>query len=91
MTADLSTTNLFLGIIAFVAVLQVAAVIALAAGVFNVSRKIAKVVETVDENHIAPAGAQLHAILDDVKNVTAALKTNAAWIDALFSRVFRRS
>jgi hypothetical protein len=91
MTPDLGTTNLFLGIIAFVAVLQVAAVIGLAAGVFNVSRKIARVVEAVEHNHIAPAGAQLHAILDDVKDVTATLKTNASWIDTLVSRIFRRT
>jgi hypothetical protein len=91
MTPDLSTTNLFLGIIAFVAVLQVGVVIGLAAGIFNVSRKIAKVVEAVEQNHIAPAGAQLHAILDDVKDVTATLKTNASWIDTLISRIFRRS
>ena len=89
MTPDLGTTNLFLGIIAFVAVLQVAAVVGLAAGMFNVSRKIAKVVEAIEQNHIAPAGAQLHAILDDVKDVTATLKTNASWINTVIGRVFR--
>jgi hypothetical protein len=52
MAPVLGTTNLFLGIMAVVSLLQVAG--------------------------SAPAGARVQAILDDVKDVTTTIKTNAA-------------
>jgi hypothetical protein len=90
MTSDLSTTNLFLGIIALVSVLQVAGVVALAAGAIQVARKVSRLIDSVEHNQIAPAGARVQSILEDVKAVTSVLKTNFGWIDAFIGRIFGR-
>ena len=90
MTPDLSTTNVFLGIIALVSVLQVAGLLALVGSAVQLSRKVGRLIESVEHDHIAPAGARVQAILDDVKTVTSTIKTNAGWIDSLIARIFRR-
>ena len=74
MSIDLTTTNVLLGIMAAVSLLEALAVIGLLAGGFLLFRRVMKVVNGIEERQVAPAAARVNAILDDVKNVTAAVK-----------------
>ena len=89
MAPDLGTTNLFLGIMAVVSLLHVAGFLALTAGAVYLSRRVVRLIVAVEKEQIAPAGARVQAILDDVKDVTTTIKTNARGIDSLIGRIFR--
>jgi hypothetical protein len=83
MSPDLSTTNVFLGIIAAVSALQLLAVIAACVAAFAMYRYVLKVAGTVEERHVAPAVARVNTILDDVKGVTSTVKNEARHIERL--------
>jgi len=77
MTVDLTTTNVLLGILATVSVLEALSVVALFAGGFMMLRRLMTLIEAVEQRQVAPMTARVNAILDDVKGVTACAK-NAA-------------
>jgi hypothetical protein len=60
------------------------------AGAIQVARKVSRLIDSVEHNQIAPAGARVQSILDDVKAVTSVIKTNAGWIDTFIGRIFGR-
>lgn len=70
MTVDLTTTNVLLGILATVSVLEVLAVVGLFAGGFIMFRRLMNVIAEIEERRVAPAAARLNDILDDVKAMT---------------------
>jgi hypothetical protein len=93
MPADLTTTNVLLGIMAAVSLLEAAAVVVVFAGAMLVYRRVVRLIAGIEERHVAPAAARVNAILDDVKTMTATAKQEAERIDALlrgFSRIFSR-
>jgi hypothetical protein len=69
--ADLGTTNMWLGVMAIVAVLEALVVIAIGIGAFLAYRRVMTLVDDLEQRHVAPLTARANAILDDVKNVTA--------------------
>ena len=77
MTVDLTTTNVLLGILATVSVLEALVAIALMAAVFLLIRRMTTVIEGIEVRQVAPVATRVNAILDDVKEVTACAK-NAA-------------
>jgi hypothetical protein len=81
MESQLGTTNLFLGVMAAVSVLQ--ALILIGAGIagFMAYRKVMALVNTLEEQHVAPAMGRVNAILDDVKVVSAKVKEEADRVD----------
>ena len=83
MTTDLTTTNVFLGIIAAVSLLQVLGFLAIVAGVLLIYRRVLRVVAGVEERQVAPAMGRVNAILDDVKDVTTKVKNGTGRIDEL--------
>jgi hypothetical protein len=83
MPADLTTTNVFLGIMAAVSVLQVVSIVAAAAAGFTISRRMLRVVEGLEERQVAPAFARVNAILDDVKDVTSTVRKETGHIERL--------
>ena len=83
MTTDLATANMFLGIIAISSLVQMLAIGIACAGVFLVARRVALLIKTVEEQQLAPATERIRAILDDVKDVTSAVKTQASHLDTL--------
>jgi hypothetical protein len=91
MTVDLTTTNVLLGILATVSVLEVLAVIGLFAGAYLLFRRLMKVIEAIDERRVAPAAAKVNEILDDVKTVTGTAKRAAERADRMAGwwKVFR--
>ena len=93
MTADLGTTNLFLGIVAVASLLELVGVLGVCLGLFIVSRRIVQLINTIDKDQLAPAAARVQAILDDVKDVTSNVREQttrvsslARWIAGLLRR-----
>ena len=82
MTVDLTTTNVFLGIMAAVSLLQALAVLGLFLGGYLLFRRLMQMVNAIEEKHVAPAAARVNAILDDVKDVTATVKRDTGRVDS---------
>jgi pyrimidine operon attenuation protein/uracil phosphoribosyltransferase len=74
MTVDLTTTNVLLGILATVSVLEALAVVGLFAGGVVMFRRVMKLLAEIEERRVAPAAAKVNEILDDVKTVTGFAK-----------------
>jgi hypothetical protein len=83
MPVDLTTTNLLLGVLATVSVLEVLAVIALVVGGFIMFRRLTQLIERIGERQVAPAAARVNEILDDVKAMTDVGKRAAARADRM--------
>jgi hypothetical protein len=81
MTGDLGTTNVLLGIMAAVSVLEALLVIALGIGAYVMYRRMMTVVEGLEQRQVAPAMARVNAILDDVKGVSAKMKEESERVD----------
>ena len=79
---DLTTTNVLLGIMAAVSVLEAAAVIALLAGGFLLHRRLTRLIAGIEERQIAPAMTRVNAILDDVKDLSGLARGAADGADA---------
>jgi hypothetical protein len=83
MSADLTTTNVLLGIMAAASVLQLLVVVGAAAAGFSIYRRMLRVVEGLEERQVAPAVARVNAILDDVKGVTSNVKKETGHVERL--------
>lgn len=81
MESQLGTTNLFLGIMAAVSVLQ--ALLIIGAGIAGVIayRRVMTLVNTLEDRHVAPAMVRVNSILDDVKVVSAKVKDETERVD----------
>ncbi len=71
MGVDLGTTNLFLGIMAVVSVLQALVLIGVGVGAFMMYRRTMQLVADLEVRQIAPLREKVDGILVDVKAVTA--------------------
>ena len=83
MEARLATTNILLGIMAAVSLLEALAVIGVFLGAFLFYRRVMRVIGGIEERQIAPAAAHVNAILDDIKDVTSTVRQ--------LSSIFRRT
>jgi hypothetical protein len=81
MAVNLSTTNLLLGIIAAVSVLEALLIIGMGIAGFVLYRRVMTLVEGLESRQVAPAMARVNAILDDVKVVTAKVKEETERVD----------
>ena len=88
MSAELGTTNLLLGIMAAVSVLEALVIIGMGIAAFMAYRKVMEVVERgmvladgIEARQVAPAMVRVNAILDDVKDVTAKVKEETERVD----------
>jgi hypothetical protein len=81
MTPDLGTTNLWLGIIAAVSVLEALLIIGIGVAAFKAYRRVMTVVNRLEEEQVAPAMARVNAILDDVKGVSAKVRQETERMD----------
>jgi len=78
---DLGTTNVILGIMAAVSVLEALLVIGIGVAGYLVYRRVMDLVSGIEERQVAPAMARVNAILDDVKVVSEKLKEEAERVD----------
>jgi hypothetical protein len=81
MEAQLGTTNLYLGIMAAVAVLQALLVIGAGVAGFVAYRKVMALVNTLEQQHVAPLSLRMTSILDDVQVVSAKVRAEAERVD----------
>jgi hypothetical protein len=77
----LHTTNVLLGIMAAVSVLEALLVIGLAVGGYLMYARVTELINGIEERQVAPAMARVNAILEDVQIVTARVKDEAERVD----------
>jgi hypothetical protein len=87
---ELGTTNVLLGIMAAVSVLE--ALILFGAGIagYLVYRRAMTLINGIEERQVAPAMARVNTILDDVKIVTARVKDEAERVDSAIKSTMDR-
>jgi hypothetical protein len=81
MTGDLATTNLLLGIMAAVSVLEALLVIGVGVAAVIVYRRVTELLADLEMRQVAPAMARVNAILDDVRGVTAKVREETERVD----------
>jgi hypothetical protein len=81
MSGELATTNLLLGIMAAVSVLEALVIIGIGIAGFMAYKKVMEVVSGLEVRQVAPAMTRVNAILDDVKAVSAKVKEETERVD----------
>jgi hypothetical protein len=81
MSGELGTTNLLLGIMAAVSVLEALAIIGMGVAGFTVYKKVMELVAGLETRQVAPAMIRVNAILDDVRDVTAKVRQETERVD----------
>lgn len=90
MTGNLGTTNLLLGIMAAVSVLEALLFIGIGIAGFLVYRRVMDLVVHLEQRQVAPAMARVNAILDDVKDVSAKVKAETERVDTAIHNTMER-
>lgn len=88
MSAELGTTNLLLGIMAGVSVLEALVIIGMGIAGFMAYRKVMALLDRgmalvsgIEARQVAPAMMRVNAILDDVRGVTSKVKEETERVD----------
>jgi hypothetical protein len=87
---DLHTTNVLLGIMAAVSVLEALLVIGMGVGGFLVYRRVMQLVSDLEARQIAPLREKVDAILADVKTVSARVSQQTERVDHAISGTMDR-
>jgi hypothetical protein len=90
MSGDLATTNLLLGIMAAVSVLEALLLIGCGVAAFTIYRRTSTLIQELEARQVAPAVARINAILDDVKQVTMTLKSETERVDQVIRTIIDR-
>jgi hypothetical protein len=78
---DLSTTNVLLGIMAAVSVLQALVIIGAAIGGFIMYRRVTQLANDLETRHVEPLRERVESILGDVKTVTSRVSQETERVD----------
>ena len=81
MQGNLDTTNLFLGVMAAVSVLEGLLLIGVGVCAWMVYRRVMALVNGIEERQIAPAMARINSILDNLTDVSATVKQETERVD----------
>ena len=87
---NLDTTNVLLGIMAGVSVLEALVLIGIGIGGFMMYRRVMQLVEDLEARQIAPIREQVDAILGDVRTVTARVSQQTERVDHAISGTIHR-
>jgi len=90
MAGNLGTTNLLLGILAAVSVLEALLMIGFGVAAFVIYRRFMDIVNGIETRQIAPAMMRVNAILDDVREVSAKVKEETERVDLAIHRTMER-
>ena len=90
MTGELGTTNLLLGIMAAMSVIEALAIIGMWIAGYRVYSRFMEVMAGLETRQVAPAMARVNAILDDVKIVTDKVKEETERVDQAIHRTIDR-
>jgi len=90
MEAQLGTTNLLLGIMAAVSLLQALLLIGAGIAGWTLYQRVTALMADLEQRHVAPVMSTVNAILDDVRGVTSTVKEETDRVDhALKSTIHR--
>jgi hypothetical protein len=78
---DLGTTNLFLGILAVVSVIELLGLMAAGFFGYRVYARVMELVNGLEQRQVAPAMSRVNSILDDVKGVTTKVHEETGKVD----------
>ena len=81
MQGNLDTTNLLLGVMAVLSVLEALLLIGVGVGALRAYRRVMTLVNGIEERHISPTMARVNAILDNLNNVSATVKQETERVD----------
>jgi hypothetical protein len=87
---DLHTTNVLLGIMAAVSVLEALVLIGAGVGGFLAYRRVMQLVGDLESRQIAPLRAKVDAILGDVQTITARVSQQTERVDHAITGTFDR-
>jgi len=90
MNPDLGTTNLLLGIMAVVSVLEALAIIGMGIAGFVAYRRVTELINGLEIRQVAPVVGRVNAILDDLKLVSERVKQEAERVDDAIHRTMHR-
>jgi len=90
MNPDLGTTNLLLGIMAAVSVIEALAIIGMAVAGFVAYRRVTALIDGLEIRQVAPVVARVNGILDDLKIVSEKVKQEAERVDDAIHRTMGR-
>lgn len=85
--ADLSTTNVWLAVIAIVSVLQLLLIVGLLVGAARFFRRIEATIDRITEQHIAPISARANKVIDEMEDVMARVQSFDDGMRRTLSRV----
>src|SRR3954466_3216128 len=88
--ANLDTTNILLGIMAAVSVLEALLLIGIGVGGFMIYRRVMQLGGDLETRQIAPLREKVDAILADVKTVTARVSQQTERVDHAISGTMER-
>jgi hypothetical protein len=81
MSGNLGTTNLLLGIMAAVSVLEGLLIVGVGLAAFLIYRRVTDLVTGLEARYVAPAMGRVNGILDDVKHVSAQVRNETERVD----------
>jgi hypothetical protein len=81
MDGNLGTTNVILGVMAAVSVLEALLLVGVGVASYLVYRRVMDLIDRLEARQVAPAMARVNAILDDVKVVSARVKDETERVD----------
>ena len=90
MQANLDTTNLFLGIMAVVSLLEGLLLVGVGVGAWIAYRRVMTLVNGIEQRQIAPAMARINSILDNLKDVSSTVKQETERVDHAISGTMER-
>lgn len=90
MAVDLSTTNLLLGIMAAVSVLEALVIIGAGVAGYVAYSRVMTILDGLELRQVAPTMARVNAILDDVKGVTTTVKEETERVDQAINTTIDR-
>jgi len=90
MSGELGTTNLLLGIMAAVSVVEALVIIGMGVVGFIAYRRVMELATSLETRQVAPTMARVNAILDDVKDVTARVKEETERVDQVIHHTIDR-
>jgi len=82
MMEGLATTNVMLGIMAAVSVLEALLIIGAAIAGYFAYKQVTTLVNGIEERQVAPAMVRVNAILDDLKAVSTKVKDETERVDS---------
>ena len=81
MEPNLGTTNLLLGIMAAVSLLEGLVIIGIGIAGFVMYKRVAELVATLEAKHVAPTMVRVNTILDDVQSVANTVRAETDRVD----------